>query len=120
MTQPMERDPIRGVPGNSEFSWGPGLVPPGVARGLGQRRRQDDFGAILPGNQGQPQGDMDQWAQAVAERRTDVVDPESNIDMESLGNLDRYGANPPLVQAQPERNVSPYTTTEISKTPRGR
>ncbi|AEK07539.1 hypothetical protein PBI_ROPE_95 [Mycobacterium phage Rope] len=96
--------------GNSEYSWGPGMFPPGIANGEGQRRPQDDFGAnMVPPRLRDKAGDAsDNYARAVADRRTDPTDPDSNRDFDTLGNPDRYGAAPPLVSpdAPTERNVS--------------
>jgi hypothetical protein len=99
-------DPNAEFDGNSEYSWGPGLFPPGIADNEGQRRQQDDFGNnLVP--QTNPIGDSrDNYARAVADRRTDSTDGNSQRDFETLGNPDRYGGQPPLVQARTERNAT--------------
>lgn len=91
--------------GGSEYDWGPGMFPPGVADGEGQHKMQDNFGAnmIPPQHEG---AINDNFARAVADRRTDPTNPESNRDFECYGNPDRYGAQPPLVQADPQANIS--------------
>lgn len=102
----MSMDPTDIGDGPSEYSWGPGLFPPGIADNEGQRQYQDDFGDnLIP--QTQKIGDSsDNYARAVADRRTDPTDPDSNRDFESCGNPDRFGANPPLVRAETQRNVT--------------
>lgn len=101
-------DPNRDYDGESEYCWGPGLFPPGIANGEGQSRQQDDFGDNLP-HQTPKIGDADDnYARAVADRRTDPTDPDSNRDFETLGNPDRYGGAPPLVRAQPQPNRSQH------------
>ncbi|AVD99726.1 hypothetical protein HWB51_gp086 [Mycobacterium phage Cuke] len=110
MTQPM--DPNDYGDDSSEYSWGPGLFPPGIADNEGQRLRQDDFGEKLP-TPTEHVGDFsDNYARAVADRRTDSTDPTSGRDFETLGNPDRFGPNPALVQANPERNKSQRTRVE--------
>jgi hypothetical protein len=90
----------------SEYGWGLGLFPPGIADGEGQTQHQDDFGDnLLP--QTDKVGDFtDNYARAVADRRTDPTDPNSNRDFESYGNPDRFGGNPPLVRGKPQPNIS--------------
>lgn len=87
--------------GPTEFSWGPGLFPPGVAQNEGQRKHQGNFGQYAYPPMNAPDK-VDNYARAVADRRTDPTDPESGRDFETLGNPDRYGPNPPLVQADPQ------------------
>lgn len=88
----------------TEFCWGPGMFPPGIANGEGQARQQDDFSENLHPRPN-PIGDRgDNYARMVADRRTDPTDPESGRDFETYGNPDRYGANPELVQADPVAN----------------
>lgn len=117
MTQPM--DPNLTEPGNSEYSWGPGTFPPGIANNEGQLHYQDDFGGVtgVPACDGQTLDDN--YARAVADRRTDAVDPSSTRDFTTTGNMDRYGKNPPLVRAEPEPNSSPYSEFNLPETPRG-
>ncbi|AYN58052.1 hypothetical protein HWB90_gp087 [Mycobacterium phage Fowlmouth] len=118
MTQPM--DPNDYPDDSSEYGWGPGIFPPGIADNEGQRLKQDDFGANLP-YQTEPIGDArDNYARAVADRRTDSTDPTSGRDFESLGNPDRFGAQPPLVQGQPEANKSQNPKVERNKLRRKR
>lgn len=104
MTAPM--DPNELEDGPTEFDYGPGMFAPGVARNEGQRHPQDDFGqdygAYGLGAQGNTE--EDNFARAVADRRTDSTDPESGRDFDSLGNPDRYGGQPPLVRAEPQPN----------------
>lgn len=89
----------------SEMDWGPGMFPPGIANNEGQHSNQDNFGD----NMVPPQFEgaiNDNFARAVADRRTDPTDPESNRDFETCGNPDRFGAQPPLVQAPTVPNQS--------------
>lgn len=109
----MSRDPspfdiATGDDDESEFGWGAGIFPPGVAGGEGQRFQQDDFGANLPRTTAGEPGtrNRDNYARMVADKRTDSTDPESSRDFESLGNTDRYGAQPPLVRADTKPNKS--------------
>ena len=104
MSEPM--DPTCFDDGPTEYSWGAGIFPPGIADNEGQRNPQDDFGENqIPRTN--PIGDVDDtWAKAVADRRTDSTDPESGRDFETYGNPDRYGAQPPLVRARPQPNIS--------------
>ena len=101
-------DPNDMPDGPSEFGWGPGMFPPGIANNEGQRHAQDDFGAnMVPPRLRDKAGDQsDNYARAVADRRTDSTDPESGRDFETLGNPDRYGPAKPLVQGQTQKNVS--------------
>lgn len=105
MTQPLDPNDIGSLDeGPSEFGWGPGMFPPGIANGEGQTRGQDDFGEnmrpLLP-----KWGDStDNYARAVADRRTDPTDAQSTRDFEALGNPDRYGGGPKLVKAEPQPN----------------
>jgi hypothetical protein len=105
-----------GDDGPTEFSWGAGIFPPGIADGEGQRRAQDDFGDnMIPRTA--PIGDADDiYARAVADRRTDPTDPESNRDFECAGNPDRFGANPPLIRSEPQINV-PETDFQVVNSP---
>lgn len=104
MTVPM--DPKDICDGPTEFSYGGGQFGPGIANNEGQSRHQDDFGEQYPdlGLSADGQTEEDNYARAVADRRTDPTDPTSGRDFETLGNPDRYGAQPPLVQASPESN----------------
>lgn len=117
MTQPMDPNNLDN-PGNSEYSWGQGIFPPGIANNEGQTKRQDDFGANLPGAIHNWGDKNDNYARAVADRRTDACDPASNRDFETYGNCDRYGPNPALVIMPPEPNVPQYHEVELNQTPR--
>lgn len=92
--------------GPSEFCWGKGLVPPGVAQNEAQRRAQADFGAGYPQLESRIGSADDDWARMVADKRTDTTDPDSNRDFEVLGNQDRYGGQPAMIQEPtvPNRN----------------
>ena len=103
---PRPLDPNAEFDGNSEYSWGPGLFPPGVAENEGQTGPQDDFGDNMHPQTEKVGSHNDNYARMVADRRTDPTDPDSGRDFESLGNPDRFGGNPPLVRANPERNKS--------------
>lgn len=105
MTAPMDPYDYSHSDGPTEFSWGAGLFPPGVAENEGQRRHQDNFGELAYPQLNGPDK-QDNWARAVADRRTDPTDPESGRDFETLGNPDRYGPNPPLVQELPQSTKS--------------
>jgi hypothetical protein len=107
MTQPMDPND-ENLSDESEYGWGLGIFPPGVANNDAQRREQGDFGANY-GPQGLAAnglGSDDIYAQAVADRRTDPCDPDSQRDFGALGNPDRYGANPPLVREEPQSTQS--------------
>lgn len=106
MSQPM--DPKNLPDGESEYGWGAGLFPPGIAGGEGQKKQQDDFGANMKPPMKPTGSKDDNYARAVADRRTDSLDPDSNRDFEVYGNTDRYGANPALVQAPTQKNVSQH------------
>ena len=117
MTQPLDPHDESELPGG-EFSYGPGLFPPGIANNEGQSLEQDDFGDNMhPPTKGVGSIE-DNYARAVADRRTDTTDPESNRDFETLGNADRYGGNPPLVRADTQANDSQYQDPPLNKTPR--
>lgn len=103
---PRPLDPNAEFDGNSEYSWGPGLFPPGIAENEGQSRPQDDFGDNMIPQTEKVGSHNDNYARMVADRRTDSLDPDSGRDFQSWGNPDRYGPNPALVKAAPERNVS--------------
>ena len=117
MKQPLDPNAMNN-PGESEYSWGPGLFPPGIANNEGQSKAQDDFGInMVPPTK--PIGSSnDNYARAVADRRTDVTDPESGRDFEALGNTDRYGAAPPLVRGKTQPNVSQRQDPPQNTTPR--
>ncbi len=100
----MALDPNNLDDGETEFGWGPGLFPPGIANGEGQSKHQDDFGENMIPRTNPIGSSMDNYARAVADRRTDPTDAESGRDFESYGNPDRYGANPSLVQADTQKN----------------
>lgn len=104
-------DPNELPDGASEYGWGPGMFPPGIANNEGQRRQQDDFGTnMVPPRLRDKAGDQsDNYARAVADRRTDPTDPESGRDFETLGNPDRFGGARPLVQGETQRNVNRVT-----------
>lgn len=106
MPRPLDPNSDALYDGNSEYSWGPGMFPPGIADGEGQSRQQDDFGDNLIPRTAKIGARDDNYARAVADRRTDPTDPESNRDFECLGNPDRFGGQPPLVQAPTETNRS--------------
>jgi len=108
MTQPL--DPNRAFDGGSEYSWGRGLFPPGIANGEGQQQQQADFGEHMVPVTNPIGAHNDQYARMVADRRTDAMDEESTRDFESLGNPDRYGAAPPLVRETPVDDVSQRVT----------
>jgi|SRR5690606_38114209 hypothetical protein len=119
----MARDPLTHEiqeDDESEYGWGAGLFPPGVANNEGQRGRQDDFGEpyASQGLSADGQTHVDNYARAVADRRTDPTDPESGRDFEVAGLEDRYGANPPLVQAKRQRNVNQRQEIEPAKAQR--
>ena len=109
MTRPMEPG---GTPGPSEYSWGAGLVNPSIING------QPNYGEDLPFPEAE---DIhDNWAAAVADRRTDSTDPDSNRDFTTMGNPDRYGANPPLVKESPKKQpptASPTIPTGVTRKP---
>ena len=103
----------------SEYGYGAGMFPPGIANNEGQRYKQDDFGAPY-GTQGLSADggtNADNYARAVADRRTDPLDAESNRDFDVAGLEDRYGANPPLVRAKRQPNVvkRQEITPDVSK-----
>jgi len=81
----------------SEYSWGPGMVNPANVTG------EPDYGSELP----HPalESESANYERAVADRRTDSTDPASDRDFTTLGNPDRYGAQPPLVQAKPQKQA---------------
>lgn len=60
-------------PGESEFSWGRGLMP------------NVKYGYV-----------PEQIDVLRAERRTDPTDPASTVNYDDLGNPDRFGPQPPL------------------------
>lgn len=113
MTQPM--DPNNLPDGPSEFGYGAGLFPPGIANNEGQTFGQDDFGANMKPPVKPIGAHNDNYARMVADRRTDSTDPGSNRDFETYGNTDRYGANPALVQAPTQPNISQRKEVEPSK-----
>ena len=106
MKQPMDPASNSTFDGPSEFCWGTGMFPPGIANNEGSTDSQDDFGLnMVPPTKGV--GSInDNYARAVADRRTDVTDPNSDRSFSDLGNTDRYGAAPPLVRSKPQPNVS--------------
>lgn len=106
MTQPM--DPNNHADDSSEYSWGAGLFPPGIANNEGQTQFQDDFGANMKPPVKPIGAHNDNYARAVADRRTDPTDSGSNRDFEELGNPDRFGGQPPLVKAPVQPNVSQH------------
>ena len=100
----MDPNDLDSLEGESEYTWGYGLFPPGIADNEGQLEHQDDFGDNLDPQTNKIGDVSDNYARAVADRRTDPTDPDSNRDFTSLGNPDRFGAQPPLVRAQPQEN----------------
>lgn len=106
MSTPLDPDNL--PDGNSEYCWGEGMFPPGIANGEGQSRQQDDFGInMIPPNIREKSGAYnDNYARLVADRRTDPTDPDSGRDFETTGNPDRFGAAPPLVRADTEPNIN--------------
>jgi hypothetical protein len=102
----------------TEFGWGPGIFPPGIANGEGQSVEQDDFGVNVAGAHSGIGSSMDNYARAVADRRTDPTDPESGRDFDAMGLVDRYGPQPPLVRADPQRNISQRREIEQNKSER--
>lgn len=105
MSQPMDPDNFD-CDGPTEYSWGPGLFPPGIANNEGQRYQQVDFGKhMVPSTEGVGSSN-DNYARAVADRRTDPTNPDSNRSFETYGNPDRFGKNPSLVQAPPQPDIS--------------
>lgn len=116
MKQPLDPN-NQDNPEGGEFSWGAGLFPPGIANNEGQSAVQDDFGGhMVPPSQG---GDArDNYARAVADRRTDTTDAESGRDFNTLGNVDRYGAAPPLVSAKTRPDVPQRQTPVPNQTVR--
>lgn len=96
----MSRDPKEAAraDGPSEFDYGPGMFRPGIADTNGP-----DFGAQYPNVvvPQPPRTHEDNYARAVADRRTDTTDPDSGRDFTTLGNPDRYGGQPVLIKATP-------------------
>ena len=116
MTQPLDPNDPSVYDGPSEMSWGKGIFPPGIANNEGQSKPQEDFGDALNFNK---IGDArDNYARAVADRRTDTTDPGSGRDFNALGNTDRYGASPPLVREDPVPNKSQRREWPPAQTPR--
>jgi len=111
---PLDPENLEALDGNSEHSWGPGMFPPGIANNEGQSRHQGDFGLNMYPPRGRDiAGDqLDNYARAVADRRTDSLDPTSERDFETLGNPDRYGGQPALVRDEPE-STRPTPQPEI-------
>ena len=98
------------TPGPSEYSWGAGLVNPSIITG------QPDY---QDGNTPFPQIEdkADAWSMAVADRRTDSTDPTSGRDFTTLGNPDRYGGQPKLVQESPRKeSPTPIPTPKTGVT----
>lgn len=120
MSQPLDpHDVDAWNEGESEYSWGSGLFPPGISAGDGQISNQDDFGDNMKPRTNKIGDKRDNYARAVADRRTDSTDPESNRDFTALGNEDRYGKQPPLIRTKPQRNSNQLQDKEIpSKAPR--
>jgi len=113
MTQPM--DPNNHAEEESEYGWGAGLFPPGIANNEGQTLFQDDFGANMKPPVKPIGAHNDNYARMVADKRTDPTDPDSNRNFEELGNPDRYGGNPALVKAPVQPNVSQHPVVEQNK-----
>lgn len=76
------------TPGESEFSWGRGMMAP-VERGY----------------------EPEQWDQLVGHRRTDSTDAGSEVDYRALGNPDRFGPGLPQV-----RETAPSMPSEVDVT----
>lgn len=91
----------------SEFGWGPGMFPPGVADTAGP-----DFGE-RHGIRSTPTTNQDNYARTVADRRTDPTDPTSERDFKALGNPDRFGAQPPLVRSRPPARTRPIEAPPV-------
>lgn len=118
MSHPL--DPNNPPDGPSEFSWGIGLFPPGVANNIGQSSPQADFGADYASQGLAAVNPPDGYALAVAMRRMDTLDPAAEIDFEVEGNVDRYGPGPELVREPVQSNVPWWEEFEIlpNETPR--
>lgn len=109
MTRPMEPG---GTPGASEYSWGAGLVNPTIETG------QPNYGEDLPFPEAEDL--RDNWSRAVADRRTDSTDADSNRDFSSLGNPDRYGGQPALVKETPRKQpATPWPPVKTGVTRAG-
>lgn len=102
MTAPM--DPLNPPDGETEFSWGAGIFPPGIADNEGQKNHQDDFSDNLKPTTQKIGGVDDNYARAVADRRTDPTDRDSGRDFGAQGNPDRYGGEPPLIRSDTQPN----------------
>lgn len=113
MTQPM--DPNNMADDESEYGWGAGIFPPGIANNEGQTYAQDDFGANMKPPVKPIGAHNDNYARMVADRRTDPTDSNSNRDFEELGNPDRFGGAPPLVKAPVQPNVSQHPEYKENK-----
>lgn len=96
-------DPNNLPDGPSEYSWSAGLFPPGIANNEGQANSQDNFGDNMIPPQYEESANSN-YARAVADRRTDPVDPDSQRDFTVAGLVDRYGPNHPLVKAPTQEN----------------
>lgn len=85
----------------TEFGWGPGMFPPGVADEDGP-----DFGSRhdITNTRDTHQ---DNYARAVADRRTDPTDATSGRDFHTLGNPDRFGGQPPLIRSTGPKRLNP-------------
>ena len=120
MSRDSSLDPLDLPDGGSEYDYGPGMFAPGIANGEGQRRQQDDFGQNMfpPMFRDQAGHHDDNYARAVADRRTDSTDPESGRSFDTCGNTDRFGAAPPLVRADPEPNRNQRVELPKAKTVR--
>ena len=104
VNQPM--DPKELGDGETEFGWGAGQFPPGIAANEGQTKHQESFADPYPDILPASGDESDNYARAVADRRTDPTDPTSERDFEACGLEDRYGASPPLVREAPQPNKS--------------
>lgn len=102
----MDPNDLDSLEGESEYTWGKGIFPPGIAENEPQRAHQDDFGDNLYPRTNIVGDFDDNYARAVADRRTDPTDPDSGRDFNALGNPDRYGGQPALVQGETQSNVA--------------
>lgn len=104
--------------GPSEYSWGAGMFPPGIAQNENQRKSQADFGAGYPNLVSVIGDNDDNYARMVADKRTDTTDSTSNRDFNELGNCDRYGAAPALIQDNTVPNINQRKEIRPTQTPR--
>ena len=88
------------TPGESEYSHGPGILP------------HPDLN-FQSGDPQAPEGEatIDHWATRLQERRTDSTDATSVASPYVLGNPDRFGGQPPLVQETAKKAPSNIDVT---------